>query len=259
MKSKLRITALQIPLFWESPLENKTRIEKHLNKIKTPTDLILLPEMFTSGFTMNPKAVAEPMDGSTVQWMQKWALELNAAVGGSLVISEGAHYYNRFVLITPTENVLFYDKRHTFTLADEDKVYQQGSNNGIFEYQGWKICLRICYDLRFPVWSRNTQDYDLLLYVANWPTPRIHAWDTLLQARAIENLAYVVGVNRIGNDEKKHVYPGHTAVYDPLGHPLAKAPAAAETVVTAELDLLDLQAHRKRLRFLEDRDSFDLY
>ena len=152
-----------------------------------------------------------------------------------------------------------YDKRQTFTLAGEHKTFRAGSNEGIFEYEGWKICLRICYDLRFPVWSRNTQDYDVLFYVANWPKPRIHAWDTLLKARAIENLSYVVGVNRIGEDEKGHLYPGHSAVYDPLGNSVSGKISAVETLVTAELDYLELQAHRKRLRFLEDRDDFDLY
>ena len=217
MKSKLHLTALQIPLFWESPLENRAYIDQQLKKIANPTDLVLLPEMFSSGFTTNPEAVAEPMGGQSMQWMQTWATKLNAVMGGSLVIQEGAYFYNRFIMVTPTEKVMYYDKRHTFTLAGEHKVYRAGENEGIFDYQGWKICLRICYDLRFPVWSRNTQDYDLLLYVANWPKPRVNAWDILLKARAIQNLSYVVGVNRIGKDEKENEYTGHTAVYDPLG------------------------------------------
>jgi predicted amidohydrolase len=259
MKSKLHLTALQIPLFWESPLENRAYIDQQLKKIVNPTDLVLLPEMFSSGFTMNPEAVAEPMGGPSMQWMQTWATKLNAILGGSLVIQEGAYFYNRFIMVTPTEEVMYYDKRHTFTLAGEHKAYRAGENEGIFDYQGWKICLRICYDLRFPVWSRNTQEYDLLLYVANWPKPRINAWDTLLKARAIENLSYVVGVNRIGKDEKDNEYTGHTAVYDPLGLCISGGPSAIESLVTAELDYLELQAQRKRLRFLEDRDNFDLY
>lgn len=259
MKSKLHITALQLSLFWEAPLENRAYIDQQFQKIQSPTDLILLPEMFTSGFTMNPEAIAEPMDGYSMKWLQAWSTKLNAAIGGSLVIQEGAYYYNRFVFVTPSEKIMYYDKRHTFTLAGEHQAYRAGSNDGLFEYQGWKICLRICYDLRFPVWSRNTHDYDLLLYVANWPKPRIHAWDTLLKARAIENLSYVVGVNRIGQDEKGHEYPGHTAVYDALGHSISDKPSAAETSIEVELDYLELQGHRKRLRFLEDRDNFDLY
>jgi len=259
MKSKLHLTALQIPLFWEAPIKNRAHIDQHLKKVNSNTDLVVLPEMFTSGFTMNPKAVAEPMGGSTMQWMQSWAIKMNSALGGSLVIQEGDQYYNRFVLVTPSEEVMYYDKRHTFTLVGEHLLYKSGSKEGIFEYLGWKICLRICYDLRFPVWSRNTQDYDLLLFVANWPKPRIHAWDTLLQARAIENMAYVAGVNRIGLDEKDNDYPGHTAVYDALGQIISGKRSGVESLITAELDYLELQEHRKRLRFLEDRDNFDLY
>jgi predicted amidohydrolase len=154
---------------------------------------------------------------------------------------------------------MIYDKRHTFTLAGEHIAYQSGIKDGIVEYLGWKICLRICYDLRFPVWSRNTHNYDLLIYVANWPKPRIQAWDTLLQARAIENLSYVVGVNRIGEDEKEHQYPGHSAIYDALGNSLSGKISSEQKLITAELDYLELQEHRKRLRFLEDQDSFHLY
>lgn len=259
MKSKLHLTALQIPLFWESPLDNRNYIERHFLKIDAFTDLILLPEMFTSGFTMNSEVVAESMEGESVEWMQAWAKKLNAAIGGSLVIKEGDHFYNRFIVVTPSEELMFYDKRHTFKLAGEHKTYRSGSKDGIFEYQGWKICLRICYDLRFPVWSRNTQDYDLLLYVANWPEPRIHAWDTLLQARAIENLSYVAGVNRIGQDQKDQYYPGHTAIYDSLGHCISEKPSAEETLIKVELNHSYLLKHRKQLRFLEDRDNFDLY
>jgi predicted amidohydrolase len=259
MKSKLHITALQIPLFWEAPLENRAHIELQLQKIQSPTDLILLPEMFTSAFTMNPEVVAEPMDGHSMRWLQEWSIKLEAAIGGSLVIQEGPYYYNRFVFVTPFKKIMYYDKRHTFTLAGEHQVYQSGANDGLFEYEGWKICLRICYDLRFPVWSRNTQDYDLLLFVANWPKPRIHAWDTLLRARAIENLSYVAGVNRVGQDEKGHEYPGHSSVYNGLGHSISGKPSSAKTHIKVELDYLELQELRKQLRFLEDRDNFDLY
>jgi omega-amidase len=259
MKSKLHLTALQISLCWESPLKNRAAIEQHLQKVDFSTDLILLPEMFTSGFTMNPEQVAESMDGPTIEWMKSWAKKLNAAIGGSLVIQEGSLYYNRFVLVTPTAELMQYDKKHTFTLSGEHHAYQTGEGLGLFEFQGWKICLRICYDLRFPVWSRNTQDYDLLLFVANWPRPRIKAWDVLLQARAIENLAYVVGVNRVGTDENGHQYPGHSAVYNPLGQCISGGLSEEESLIKAELHYLDLQHHRKHLRFLEDRDNFHLY
>jgi omega-amidase len=259
MNSKFAIGLIQLPLYWESPEKNRKAIEGYLERLKQPLDLVLLPEMFTSGFTMHPQTVAESMEGPTILWMQNWAKQINAALGGSLAIKEGALFYNRFVIATPSGALYFYDKRHTFTLAGEDKVYKKGTHNGLFKYKGWTLCMRICYDLRFPVWSRNTHNYDILLYVANWPKPRIKAWDTLLQARAIENLSYVVGVNRIGSDANKHSYPGHSAVYDPLGNQLSPACSSEEGIIRAELDFQYLQAQRKQLRFLEDQDSFELY
>jgi omega-amidase len=258
IKSKLHCTLLQVPLEWEAPEKNRALLENYLQSVGV-TDLILLPEMFTSGFTMHPERVAEPMKGYTLNWMQQWAQKKGALVGGSLVIEEQGQYFNRFVMVGSQGCVSYYDKRHTFTLAGEDKAYTTGTNTGLFEYNGWKICMRICYDLRFPVWSRNTSDYDLLIYVANWPKPRILAWDTLLQARAIENMSYVVGVNRVGTDEKGHEYPGHSAAYDALGHCCSEGDSTAQGVHSATLDYQELQAHRKKLRFLEDRDNFDLY
>ena len=155
--------------------------------------------------------------------------------------------------------VIYYDKRHTFTLAGEDKIYESGTNSGLFEYQGWKICLRICYDLRFPVWSRNTEDYDLLLFVANWPNQRINAWDTLLKARAIENICYVAGVNRIGTDGEEINYSGHSAIFGPFGNSLASNSYSKEIAIKAELNYKELQMIRKKLPFLDDRDSFEIY
>ena len=259
MKTNFHISLLQIPLHWEAPDRNRKSIEHYLEQIQSPLDLLLFPEMFTSGFTMQPQQVAESMKGPTISWMKKWSKKLDAALGGSLVIEEAGLYYNRFIIVTPSEEVFYYDKRHTFTLAGEDKVYQKGSNSGLFQYKDWTFCMRICYDLRFPVWSRNTKDYDVLLYVANWPEPRIHAWDTLLQARAIENLSYVVGLNRIGSDNNNHNYPGHSAVYDPLGHLMSPAHFIESGWIKVELNFESLQEQRKQLRFLEDRDSFELY
>tara|TARA_B100000579_G_scaffold431158_1_gene445759 strand:- start:560 stop:1249 length:690 start_codon:yes stop_codon:yes gene_type:complete len=227
--------------------------------IDKETDIILLPEMFTTGFTMNAQKVAESMEGTSLTWMKSWAKKLEVLLGGSIVIKEDGKIYNRFVMVGSKGIVTYYDKRHTFSLAGEDKAYASGTNSGLFEYQGWKICLRICYDLRFPVWSRNTEDYDLLLFVANWPMQRINAWDTLLEARAIENICYVVGVNRIGTDDKKLNYPGHSAFYGPLGNSLTSNTSTKEIVIKAELNYMELQALRKQLPFLEDRDNFDLY
>ena len=257
MQIKLHITALQIPLFWEAPDLNRKSIDEKLTKLHD-TDIVLLPEMFTSGFTMNPNTVAESMDGTTIKWMKSWAYKLEAAVGGSIVIEEDGAYLNRFVWVTPSGKLSFYDKHHTFTMAGEDQVYQRGNDDGIIIFKGWKICLRICYDLRFPVWSRNTQDYDLLIYVANWPKPRISAWDTLLKARAIENMSYVVGVNRCGEDSKRNDYPGHSAIYDSLGNCISGDLSSETKNISAFINYQELQAHRKKLRFLEDRDNFDL-
>ena len=257
MQIQLHITALQIPLFWEAPELNRKSIDEKLTKLHG-TDIVLLPEMFTSGFTMNPNTVAESMDGTTIKWMKSWAYKLDAAVGGSIVIEEDGAYLNRFVWVTPSGECLFYDKHHTFTLAGEDKVYKRGNDDGIIIFKGWKICLRICYDLRFPVWSRNTQDYDLLIYVANWPKPRISAWDTLLKARAIENMSYVVGVNRCGEDSKRNVYPGHSAIYDSLGNCISGDLSSLTKNISAFINYQELQEHRKKLSFLEDRDNFDL-
>jgi len=259
MKPDLHITALEVPIIWEQTLQNRIFIEKQFQGLPQKSDLVLLPEMFTSGFTMKPQEVAETMQGETIQWMKEWAAKLGSALGGSLVIEEEGKFYNRFIFITPAGTLSFYDKRHPFTLAGEHLVYASGSNDGILEYKGWKICLRICYDLRFPVWSRNIQNYDLLIYVANWPKPRINAWDTLLQARAIENMSYVIGVNRIGEDQKGHLYPGHTAVYDGLGNCISVKSKMSESGISAKLNFQEQQELRKQLRFLEDQDNFDLY
>ena len=256
---KLNIIAIQTPIFWENASKNKYFIEQKIRKLETEVDIVLLPEMFTTGFTMKSEKVAEDMHGPTIQWMQDWAEKLGILLGGSLVIRSKGKIYNRFVMVGNNGVIAHYDKRHTFTLAGEDKFYANGTNSGLFRYKGWKICLRICYDLRFPVWSRNTKNYDLLIYVANWPAERINAWDTLLQARAIENMCYVVGVNRVGTDYNELVYPGHSAIYDPLGEVLAGGISSDEENFKAELNFLELQKLRKQLNFLGDRDNFDLY
>ena len=259
MISKLNIVAIQTYIFWENASKNKHFIDQKLRELDTKVDIVLLPEMFTTGFTMNSEKVAEDMHGPTIQWMQDWAKKSEILLGGSLVIKSKGKVYNRFVMVGDKGVLAHYDKRHTFTLAGEDKFYAKGTNHGLFKHKGWKICLRICYDLRFPVWSRNTKNYDLLIYVANWPDVRINAWDTLLQARAIENMCYVVGVNRVGTDYNELVYPGHSAIYDPLGEVLAGGISNNEENFRAELNFIELQELRKQLNFLGDRDNFDLY
>ena len=258
MKSKLNIILFQIPLFWEEPRKNRAYIDKYFREQIIEADILFLPEMFSTGFTMNAELVAETMNGPTIKWMKDWSSKLGLLLGGSLVINENGKFFNRFVIVEGQNIVTYYDKRHTFTFAGEDKFYDSGKNSGLFEFEGWKICLRICYDLRFPVWSRNTEGYDLLIFVANWPSARINAWDILLQARAIENMSYVVGANRIGADGNGLIYPGHSAVYSPLGKSLTGDLSSLEGIIRAELDYSDLQLLRKQLKFLNDQDSFDL-
>ena len=190
MHDQLKIALIQSDLVWENPKKNRKHFKEKIESISKPVDMIVLPEMFSTGFTMNAKDVAETMDGKTVAWMKKKALKTNAAIIGSLVISEDGKFYNRLLFVEPSGDIHIYDKRHTFTLAGEEKIYASGTKKLIVDYKGWKICPLVCYDLRFPVWARNTENYDVLLYVANWPKPRILAWDTLLKARAIENMSY---------------------------------------------------------------------
>lgn len=254
---RMKIALIQTHLFWENPQQNRIHFEAKINAITESVDLIMLPEMFTSGFTMHPEKVAENANGATINWLQKLAIEKNCAITGSLVIQENDQYYNRLVFVFPDGNITFYDKKHLFTLAGEDKVYQSGNQKVIIDYKGFKICPLICYDLRFPVFSRNAEDYDLLIYVANWPKTRINAWDILLKARAIENMSFVVGVNRIGSDFNNHDYIGHSQVIDFLGNEIIK-PQESDGIFITTLDKNALLETRKKLGFLNDRDEFQL-
>ncbi len=254
----LHIALIQSSLVWENPEENRINLTNQIITITQKVDIIVLPEMFTSGFTMNASEVAETMQGDTVSWMQKIAQQKHAAVIGSVVIEDGGNYYNRLMFVHPIGEIDFYDKRHTFTLAGEDKVYTAGSKKLIVDYKGWKICPLVCYDLRFPVWSRNVEDYDVLIYVANWPKVRTNAWDALLKARAIENMSYCIGVNRVGMDGNKHEYSGHSSAYDVLGNRIDKIPYDEEAIEVVTLNKNELDTYRKKLNFLEDRDQFTL-
>ena len=253
----MKIALVQAQLVWENPIANRKYFEEKINAISENIDLIVLPEMFTSGFTMNPKAVAEPMQGETVLWLQSLAKAKNSAITGSVVIQENGKCYNRLVFAFPSGDVKTYDKKHLFTLAGEDKIYTSGTEKIIIEYKGFKICPLICYDLRFPVFARNTEDYDVLIYVANWPKPRINAWDSLLKARAIENMCYTIGVNRIGEDRNKHNYPGHSQTIDFLGNYLIE-PQETEGVFITNLNKNALLETRQKFGFLNDRDAFKM-
>jgi predicted amidohydrolase len=257
MQKQLNTFIIQADLLWEDPAGNREQFDKKISKIKE-ADLIILPEMFTSGFTMNPKPIAEKMNGESVNWMMKKAAENNALLTGSLIIEENNKYYNRLITAFPDGKILFYDKKHLFSYAKEDQIFTAGNKHLIIEYKGFRIMPLICYDLRFPVWARNIQDYDILIYVANWPVPRIGAWDLLLKARAIENMSYVIGVNRVGKDGNKIQYSGHSAVIDTFGKELLTFDDAEEGVKSVKLDPEHIKKVRERFRFLNDRDSFKI-
>ena len=253
----MKIAIIQAPLVWENPEKNRKYFEEKIKSIQEEIDLVVLPEMFSTGFTMHPENVSETMDGETLSLLKSLAKAKNTAITGSLIIRENGKFYNRLVFVFSSGEIRSYDKRHLFSLAGEEKIYASGTEKLIVEYKGWKICPLVCYDLRFPVFSRNVQDYDLLLYVANWPQQRIQAWDILLKARAVENMAYVIGVNRIGLDGNNHAYSGHSQVVDFLGDYLVK-PQISEEIVIVDLDKNKMLGTRQKLGFLKDRDTFIL-
>jgi predicted amidohydrolase len=256
MENELKIALVQSPIIWEQPALNRDFFAAKIDPIKNGVDLIVLPEMFTTGFTMSPENLDVEEGGITIKWMKEMAQKKKAAIVGSIVYSENDFHFNRLFFITPEGDVKHYDKRHTFTLAGENEKYQSGKQHLIVDYKGFKLNFMICYDLRFPVWSRNTFDYDVLLYVANWPKPRIEAWDTLLKARAIENMCYCIGVNRVGRDEKGLEYVGHSAAYDTLGQQMVFSDQ--EEILEVTLDKRHVSQTRDKLKFLQDRDLFTL-
>lgn len=255
---KLNVAIIQADLTWENIESNLRMFEEKIISTKTDVDLFVLPEMFSTGFTMNAEKLAEPSSGRTLEWMKKMAENKSAAITGSIIVKEGDHYFNRLYFVFPDMSHETYDKHHTFTLAKEHETYNAGHKRLIVEYKGWRICPLVCYDLRFPVWARNTEDYDLLIYVANWPKKRINAWDVLLQARAIENMSYCIGVNRTGFDGNDHEYTGHSAVYNSLGETLFPLNTEAEFTKVVTLDKNHLKETRNKLKFLQDRDKFTL-
>ncbi|MEJ1221270.1 amidohydrolase [Sediminicola sp. 1XM1-17] len=256
MKEELKVALIQSFLVWENPQANRSAFGEKIKELTKKVDLIVLPEMFHSGFTMTPDHLDRTEGQKSLEWMLQIAQQEETAIVGSIPFYEGEAYFNRLFFVEPNGNYHSYDKRHTFTLAGESEVYQAGTERLVLEYKGFKICPLICYDLRFPVWARNTVDYDVLLYVANWPKTRIYAWDTLLAARAIENMAYCIGVNRIGTDAGGYEYPGHSAVYDSLGKRLAFS--KDDTIIYATLHKDHLDDTRGKLKFLQDRDRFIL-
>lgn len=253
----LSVSIVQTELHWHQPEKNRAQFEQIIQSLKNKTHLIVLPEMFTTGFTMEAVEQAESMEGETVQWMQSMAQEANATIMGSVIIEDDEHYYNRLIGMPPDGHYWLYDKRHLFRMAKEHEHFSAGTHTISIELQGWKICPLICYDLRFPVWSRNRDHYDLLIYVANWPERRRTAWQTLLKARAIENLSYVVGVNRVGQDQNGIDYSGDSAIVDFMGNELA-CKAHEPFIETVHLSHEKLQAFRKKFPADQDADDFEL-
>lgn len=265
----LTITLIQTDLAWEDKVANLNRLEYKIRSLTERTEIVVLPEMFSTGFSMKPEQFAETMEGETIEWMKRIATEKKIILTGSFICQVPVvggiqtHYYNRLVWMLPNGEYGFYDKRHTFGFAGEDKYYTPGYKRLIASAKGWKINLQICYDLRFPVWARQSPDenkipeYDVLIYVANWPDRRSHAWKTLLCARAIENQCYVVGVNRVGNDGNNIYHSGDSMVVDPLGEVLYHV-KDEEDIFTITLDKTYLQTIRDKFPFLKDGDNFQI-
>ncbi len=259
MENDLRISFLQFPIEWEQKEKNLVSCESRLKKAKGKTDLVVLPEMFTTGFSMNAAALAEEMTGKTVSTVKRWANTYNLAITGSFIAHEEEHFYNRAFFITPDGQVYHYDKRHLFSMAGETHTYTAGNERPVILYKGWNICLQICYDLRFPVWSRNQDnEYDLLIYMANWPEVRSAVWQPLLQARAIENQAYVCGVNRTGIDGKGFNYAGGSVLFSPKGEMLGCAYSRKHCLLTRTLSAEKLMTFRRKFPVANDQDSFQL-
>lgn len=253
----LTTTIIQSKLHWEDIDANLSMFEAKLDAIEGETDLVVLPEMFTTGFSMNAAALAEPMNGKSIDWMAMNAKKINAVLTGSIIIKEDGNYYNRLIWMRPDGSYLHYDKRHTFTMAGEHQTYQKGTRKLIVELKGWKICPLICYDLRFPAWARNIEDYDLLIYTANWPVKRSSHWKILLQARAIENQCFVAGINRVGLDGNGHYYTGDSCIVSPSGEFYFQA-ADVEATKNSVLSANYLRFIRQKLPFLPDRDAISV-
>ena len=272
--STLTITGIQSTVHWEDKKANLQMFEEKIFSISKPTEIVVLPEMFSTGFSMQPKKLAETMEGETMQWMKQVAAKKKIILTGSLIIKDspppnlgGEAYYNRLVWVLPSGQVGYYDKRHLFAYGDEDQHYTPGEKRLIASVKGWKINLLVCYDLRFPVWSRQSLpplgeagrglEYDVLIYVANWPERRVHAWTTLLRARAIENQCYVIGVNRTGEDGNKIHYTGESMAIDPMGEILYHK-KDEDDVFTVTLDRSHLEKVREKFPFWKDADQFKI-
>jgi predicted amidohydrolase len=260
--SALSITTIQTNLIWEDKAANLYALEQKINSIQDPTEIVVLPEMFSTGFSMQPSLFAETMEGETLNWMKKVSTQNKIILTGSIIIEEDGKYYNRLIWMLPNGEYGYYDKRHLFAFGQEDKFYNAGNKRLIAQVKGFKINLQVCYDLRFPVWARQQNksggmEYDVLIYIANWPEKRSHAWKTLLCARAIENQCYVVGVNRVGTDGNNIYHSGNSLVIDPLGQVLYHM-SDDEDVNTITISKDYLNEVREKFPFWKDGDGFSL-
>lgn len=264
--SPLRISILQTDIAWENKQDNLRRLRENLEKLRGATEIVALPETFSTGFSMNTDRLAEPVSGETITTLRQWAAEYQIAITGSYIACEKdakdpqcTSHYNRAFFLTPEGDAYYYDKRHLFRMGNESEHFTPGNCRPIFSYRGWNIRLLVCYDLRFPVWSRNVNnEYDLLIYVASWPVPRRKVWDILLQARALENISYVCGVNRMGTDGNNQSYNGGSVIYSPKGELLAGVPDYEEGSATAILELSTLREFRKKFPAWKDADAFSI-
>lgn len=254
----LRISLVQFDVIWEKPWENLMLLDSLVEPLKGNTDLILLPEMFTTGFSMKSPILAEEMTGDSVKWMKSKALQTGAAVAGSLIIKEYNQFFNRFLLVTPTDEIHFYDKKHLFSIGSEDQHFHAGDKRIIVNYAGWRIALYVCYDLRFPVWCRSIKDADLMLFAANWPESRAGVWTTLLSARALENQLYVAAVNRTGLDGLGISYSGDSRLINARGSILCNLADRSNAVETVSVSLIELNHFREKFPVGKDDDIYEI-
>jgi len=258
MSNSLKISCIQSDLAWENIDQNLDMFKDKLIQVPNETDIVVLPEMFTTGFSMNSLELAESMDDKSFNWMKEQSKKLKKIIIGSIIIKEDKNYYNRCITMFPDGKFYTYDKGHLFRMEKEHEDFTKGEQKTIFKHNGCRVCTLICYDLRFPVWSRNQDDYDLLIYIASWPESRREVWNTLLKARAIENQSYVIGVNRIGKDGEGITYSGDTVIIDPKGRIIQKAKDYQEEIISADLSLNELNKFREKFPVFLDADNFKL-
>ncbi len=256
--NNLRLTLMQWNLEWEDPAANRLRFSEQFEFLKGTTDVVILPEMFTTGFSMAPEKVAEQWPGATIDWIREEAVRFGFAICGSIMVKEHGQFFNRFVWVDAEGTIQFCDKRHLFQMGGEDKVYSAGNKQIVIEYKGWRIAPYICYDLRFPVWTRNRNNYDLAIYVANWPAVRYKVWEKLLMARAIENQCYVAGVNRVGVDGRELAYSGNSVMINPRGETKLALTPGIEEAKTVDISLDELNRFREKFPVMTDADDFEL-